>query len=165
VGTFALTGAGGLVTNAQIQSNGEARGPLVFNSNFPGIESRQFTLDTATGRLQDSTTGDYICAYYGQADQPSVPVDITNCDPTHLGPHKLYNYLDCRVVGNKLSCTAPSASYYINEDFTEWICTPAPGNEANNQFFYQHRGDTASWAISRGSPANYIAIDVLVSAM
>ncbi|KAI6758525.1 hypothetical protein HG530_010765 [Fusarium avenaceum] len=162
--TFALIGAGGSVTNAEAQGSDEAGSLIVFNPTFNGLETRHYTLDTTTGRLQDAKSGNYVCAYYGGVYTTSVPPYVATCDPASTGPDRVYKYLDCRISGRKLSCRTPSTALcYYDGDSREYICMSEPQNEPYHEFFYQNGGDSDYWYISNGSPDGYTAMDILVS--
>ncbi|KAG5659809.1 hypothetical protein KAF25_002368 [Fusarium avenaceum] len=164
-GTFALRGAGGSVTNAQPQGSDQPGSIIFFNSASSDFEIRHYNIETTTGRLQDAISGHYICAYYGDVDKTTVPPYVANCDPASTGPDKIYKYLDCRVIGSRLSCTTPSTALcYYDDASRDYICASEPENEAYNQFFYKDIGGADAWYISRGSPDGWTAMELFVSA-
>ncbi|KIL87722.1 hypothetical protein FAVG1_09433 [Fusarium avenaceum] len=144
--TYSVVVSGGPIDGANAQGTDQGGSGIVFNPTFSGAQPRSYTLEPTTGRLRDIKSDNYVCAFYGYTNAPSVPATIANCQTGNTGDNKLYNYLNCKIVNRQLSCTAALA-----------------GNVVLDTFYYQHRASGGDfWFISSGSPNGYTAINVAV---
>ncbi|KAG5747855.1 hypothetical protein H9Q70_009469 [Fusarium xylarioides] len=102
--TFSVLGGGGAVDGALLQDLDEEGHVVVFNHNYPlDYKPRMFIIEPSTSRVKNMDGGYYVCAYY-QHTGTVAPAAIGGCTGTP-GPNTASNYIKCRVVHDKLSCT------------------------------------------------------------
>lgn len=153
--TYIIVGGSGSVNNDPIEGINQEGSFVIINPVFQGLTVRSYVLDTSTGRLQDTASGNYLCAYYGYSSTTSAPPYAANCQTGTTGPNNYYDYLNCQIVDGTVSCTAPRA-YCATDDFGPDNCVTASGEGVNDQFYYQHRSSGGDYLfISTGSPNGY----------
>ncbi|KAH6951834.1 hypothetical protein DER45DRAFT_543338 [Fusarium avenaceum] len=161
--TYSVVVSGGPIDGAIAQGTDQDGSIIIFNPNFQGGQPRSYTLETATGRLRDVKSGNYICAYYDDNATPTGTAEVANCQSFNTGDDMPYNYLNCKIVNSQLSCIAALTVCTTDDNTSQTTCTTPQGNVVLDKFYYQHRafgGDF--WFISGGSPNGYTAINVAV---
>jgi hypothetical protein len=154
--TYHILGGTGSINNAPIQGVNQDGTLVLINPNVDGLAVRSYTLDTATGRLQDTTSGNYLCAYYVFSPSTSSPALVANCQRGNTGLNNYYDYLKCQIVDGTVSCTAPRAYCTTDDDTGLDNCVTVSGEGENNQFYYQYRSSGGYYLfISSGSPNGY----------
>ncbi|KAH7259348.1 uncharacterized protein BKA55DRAFT_639301 [Fusarium redolens] len=161
--TYHIVGGSGSVNNAPIQGISQDGTLVLINPTVDGLAVRSYTLDTATGRLQDTASGNYLCAYYLNSPSTSSPAFVANCQTGTTGPNNYYDYLNCQIVSGTVSCTAPKAYCTTDDDTGLDNCVTVSGEGVNNQFYYQHRSSGGDYLfISTGSPSGYTPTSLMV---
>jgi hypothetical protein len=154
--TYQILGGSGSINNAPIQATNQDGSLVVINPNFDGITVRSYTLDTATGRLQDTASGNYLCAYYIESPFIFFPAAVANCQTGTTGPNNYYDYLKCQIVDGIISCTAPRAYCTTDSDTGLDNCITVSGEGENNEFYYRYSSSGGYYLyISTGSPNGY----------
>ncbi|KAF4943688.1 hypothetical protein FGADI_13238 [Fusarium gaditjirri] len=154
--TYTIIGGSGSVNNSLIQCINQDGSTVIINSVIGSLTLRSYTLDTTTGRLQDTVSGNYPCAYYISAPSTDTPPQIANCQTGTTGPNNYYDYLNCQINNGTVSCTAPRAYCITDDDNVITTCVAVPGEGVNNQFYYQYRSGVGDYLfISTGSPSGY----------
>lgn len=156
--TFALRISGGPLDGSPAQQNGYPGASIVFNPTFSGAHASTYAIEPSNGRVRDTQTGVYLCAYYGWSPMSSDPPLVTNCYfPIYTGDDQQWNYLTCTVVFGLLSCTVPRGSCQEDD-----VCTTEAG--VNDQFYYRHSSsnDGDLWYIGSATdnPTGYTAINM-----
>ncbi|RFN45068.1 hypothetical protein FIE12Z_10686 [Fusarium flagelliforme] len=158
IATYSLRASGSPIDGATPQGSGQQGNSIIFNPNFSGVVPRTYAIEPSTGRLQDTDTGRYVCAYYGSSRTPSVPAMVANCRD---GDDKRYNFMTCKAVNGLLSCTA-SRGFCVTDDETDEVtCITTPG--VNDQFYYRYSPNGGDyWYVGSASdiPAGYTPINV-----
>ncbi|KAH7260895.1 uncharacterized protein BKA55DRAFT_559953 [Fusarium redolens] len=161
--TFKIVGGGGAVNGAVLKSLDVEGSPIMFNPNYPlnDYKPRTYIIEPSTGRVKDKDTGYYLCAYY-QSSGVIEPANIAVCTGTP-GPDQTSEYVNCRVVGGKLSCTVPQTVCTMDffDPFSLPTCETSSSNEVYDQLYYRVLGDQYIF-LGTGSPDNtYAAVDLI----
>jgi hypothetical protein len=154
--TYHILGGSGSINNAPIRGIDNDGTLVLINPIVDGFPVRSYRLDTATGRLQDTASGNYLCAYYPNSPSTSSPPLVANCQRVTTGPDNYYDYLKCQIVDGNVSCTAPRAYCTMDDNTGLDNCVTVSGEGENNQFYYQYRSIGGYYLfISSGSPNGY----------
>ncbi|SPJ88946.1 uncharacterized protein FTOL_12841 [Fusarium torulosum] len=101
--TYHILVGSGSINNAPTQGINQDGTLVLINPTVDGLAVRSYMLDTTTGRLQDTTSGNYLCAYYLNSPSTYSPAFVANCQRGTTGPNNHYDYLKCQIVGGTIS--------------------------------------------------------------
>ncbi|KAJ4250127.1 hypothetical protein NW762_011937 [Fusarium torreyae] len=161
--TYIIVAQDGDIDGAVLEGVDQEGTLVLFDSDVPSAMTRNYILESDTGRLKDANSGNYLCAYYGDAPSIYEPATVANCQNGNTGPNKHYDYLNCKTVSGILSCTAPKA-YCDIDDFDSQYCMTSPENGVNDQFFYRYSSSGGAYLfISSGTPNAYTTVDLGVT--
>jgi hypothetical protein len=137
----------------------------LFDPEFAGTYPSSYVIEPITGRLQDTETGIFVCACYGESRGLGTPPLVSNCgNDDQIGNDKLYGYLNCKIVDGLLSCTTPRTTC-MQGDRGAVTCTTA-GNNVYGSFFPKYSPtDGDYWYIGSGSPNSYTSLDIAATGL
>ncbi|PNP86008.1 hypothetical protein FNYG_01064 [Fusarium nygamai] len=161
--SFKVVGGGGAVDGALLQGLDEEGHLMMFNPNSPleDYKPRTFTIEPSTGRVKDEDGGYYIWAYY-QWTGHVAPATIGGCTGSP-GPDARSNYIKCRVIDGKLSCTVPQTvcTRDIFDRLHPLVCVTSTSNEVYDKFYYQTSGDQIVYLSSPTTDSYFAAVDLI----
>ncbi|KAF5717675.1 hypothetical protein FMUND_5621 [Fusarium mundagurra] len=161
--TFKIVSGGGAVDGALLQGLDEEGHLMMFNPNstLEDYKPRTFTIEPSTGRVKDKDGGYYICAYY-QWTGHVAPATIGGCTSSP-GPDARSNYIKCRVVDGKLSCTVPQTvcTRDIFDRLHPLVCVTSTRDEVYDKFYYQTSGDQIVYLSSLTTDSYFAAVDLI----
>ena len=120
--TFRVIASGGSADGAALSAPDimEADVVMFHPPASSGFRPRTYILEPETGRVKDRDNGRYLCGYY-QWIGSVQPAYVYSCTGTP-GPNRPAEYLQCRIVRGKLSCTVPQAVCYQDESGIDVTC-------------------------------------------
>ncbi|RFN54477.1 hypothetical protein FIE12Z_1265 [Fusarium flagelliforme] len=159
--SFKLVASGGTVNGLVLQGLESPGSTVMFNPTHPTrvYRPRKYIIEASTGRVKDQDTGIYLCAAYLWSNRVE-PAYVALCYGTP-GPDQQYNYLNCRTVDGKLSCTVPQAVCGLNALETEIVCKTS-SSEVYDGLYHEVVNNKILF-IGKGNPGNsYAAVALTV---
>jgi len=159
--TFQIIGSGGPVDGAILQGPGDIRSDVVMFNPGPsnGLRPATYILEPSTGRVKDQDTGRYLCGSY-QWNGVVEPAFVFPCYHTP-GPNQITEYLTCRIVIGKLSCTVPQTVCYQEEIGLEVTCETSSNNEIYDHLYLPVVGEQFILIGRGGLGSPYMVIDLI----
>ena len=159
--TFRIIASGGSADGAVLQAPDIMESDVImFNPPASeGFRPRTYILDPNTGRVKDQDNGRYLCGYY-QWTGSIQPAYVYPCTGTP-GSHQPAEYLKCRIVRGKLSCTVPQAVCYQEEIGMDVTCGTSSGNEIFDHLYLPVVGGQYILIGKGGLDSPWAAIDLI----
>ncbi|KAI7771738.1 hypothetical protein LZL87_006014 [Fusarium oxysporum] len=141
--TFKIVGGGSAVNGALLEGLDSEGSATMFNPNYPlnDYKPRTYIIEPSTGRVKDKDTGYYL----------------------HPGPDSATEYVNCRVVSGKLSCTVPQTVCTMGffNPISPPSCETSTSNEVYDHLYYQVFGDQYIYLGRDTADNTYAAVDLI----